>query len=374
MSFIHFCGISRTGLTKTAVILCVSAVATPALVAQQTSRVADAQEAAQRAQYQSKLQQILNDRAGYAAAIAQRWEDAARASGRWDENFATDLQNALLKLTPDNLLAAGEAPSYEAMMAVLATGKQSATLGAASQKGMAPQAQTISPLTLGESTADLVYTPVTPCRIVDTRNAGGPLAGGTTRTFDVDGTTFIAQGGNNGPCGIPFGVSQAVAMTLTVTQPNGVGYLTAWGLGLQPLSSVINFAAGETIANTTIVPVAPGSGTDFSVFAGFATTHLVIDVVGYFAAPEATALDCTTVSSAVTAVPVNAWTAIDANCPAGRTATGGGYDSPEGTLGYPGVWVTSLPNGNGWRVWVDNQTNGPRNVQSFARCCRVPGR
>ena len=48
--------------------------------------------------------------------------------------------------------------------------------------------------------------------------------------------------------------------------------------------------------------------------------------------------------------------------------------TPEGTLGYPNVWVTTLPNGNGWRTWVDNQTNGNRNVQTFVQCCRVPGR
>ena len=162
-------------------------------------------------------------------------------------------------------------------------------------------------------------------------------------------------------------------MTITVTQPASPGYFTAWGLGTQPLSSVINYDANQTIANTTIVPVAPGGGNDFSLFSS-ASAHAVIDVVGYFATPVATALDCTTVSSAVTAVPVNVWTPIDANCPAGRTATGGGYDTVEGTLGYPGVWLTTRPNGNGWRTWVDNQTNGNRSIQTFVNCCRIPGR
>jgi hypothetical protein len=136
---------------------------------------------------------------------------------------------------------------------------------------------------------------------------------------------------------------------------------------------VLNYTAGPTILNTAIVPVLPGGGNDFSVFSSGAS-ELAIDVVGYFAAPVATALDCITVSSAATAIPVDAWTPVDAVCPVGRTATGGGYNTPEGTLGYPGVWVTSLPNGNGWRVWVDNQTNGARTITSYATCCRVPGR
>ena len=227
---------------------------------------------------------------------------------------------------------------------------------------------------LGDIAGDLVYTPVTPCRIVDTRlAAAGVIIGNTTRTFDMDGTNFSTQGGFGGSCGIPSGVAGAVAMTITVTQPAAAGYFTAWGLGTQPLISVLNYEAGATIANTTIVPVVPSAGADFSLYS-FATAHAVIDVIGYFAAPEATALDCITVEFRVTAVPNNAWTAVDANCLAGRTATGGGYDTTEGTLGYPNVWITTRPNGNGWRTWVDNQTGGNRSIQTFVRCCRVPGR
>lgn len=239
-----------------------------------------------------------------------------------------------------------------------------------SDKAGTPEA----PGDLGDIAADLVYTPMTPCRIVDTRlAAAGAIIGNTTRTFDMDGTNFSTQGGFGGSCGIPSGVARAVVMTITVTQPVAAGYFTAWAFGPQPFISVLNYEAGATIANTTIVPVAPSAGADFSLYS-FATAHAVIDVMGYFAAPIATALDCTTVNSAVTAVPTNAWTAIDANCPADRTATGGGYDTPEGTLGYPNVWITTRPNGNGWRTWVDNQTGGDRSIQTFVRCCRVPGR
>lgn len=229
---------------------------------------------------------------------------------------------------------------------------------------------------LGDSTGDFVYTPVTPCRIVDTRSAtAGAITGDTTRSFDVDGTNFSTQGGFAGSCAIPSGVAKAVVMTITVTQPNAAGWFTAWAVGgAKPLISVLNYDANATIANTTIVPVNPGAGNDFSLYS-YATAHAVIDVMGYFARPEATALDCTTVSSAVTSVPKNVWTAIDANCPTGRTATGGGYNVQEGTLGYPGVWITSLPHDqNGWRTWVDNQTSGNRSVETYVRCCRVPGR
>lgn len=355
--------VNSTSWARVAMILFVSIVALPTVFAQQVPPVRDAQEATQGEEYQEKLQQVLNDKADYAARIVQRWEDAARASGRWDKNAAADLYDALMQLQPENLLAAGEASSYEAMMSVLATGQP---------------VQTIEPLALGDITKDLVYTPVRPCRIVDTRRAGGAMSAGTTRSFDVDGSTFSPQGGFSGSCGIPFGVARAVAMVIIVEAPTASGHFRAWQLfDPLPAAFVLRFAAGHTAANTTIVSVVPGGGNDFNLYFGGpsgATAHAVIDVVGYFAAPVATALNCITVSSAVTLVPFNVWTPVDANCPVGRTATGGGYDTYEGTLGYPGVWLTTLPNANGWRTWVDNQTGGYRSIQTFVRCCRVPGR
>src|SRR5215472_4341890 len=78
-----------------------------------------------------------------AQQLSRKAEDAAKASGRWDTNFANDLQVALLKLSPENLLTAGEATSLEGMMSVLATGKLK---------------QAVSPDALGDIADDLVYT------------------------------------------------------------------------------------------------------------------------------------------------------------------------------------------------------------------------
>jgi hypothetical protein len=352
----------KTGRTRAAMILVVSLIAAPTVFAQPASDPG----AARSAEYARKLQQVLDDPGAYASAVVQRWEGAARASGRWDERYAADLQGALMKLLPENLLVVGEAPSYEAMRFALATGRSVQPLS--SEVAAAPE-------TLGALDNDLVFTPVAPCRLVDTRVAGGVITAETSRNFDVDGSTFVAQGGNAGSCGVPFGVARAAAVTVTVAQPSAAGHLRAWAAFTpMPFASALNFAGGQVIANTTIVPVNPGVGSDISIFASGANVQVIVDVVGYLAAPVATALDCVTLSSPNTAVPVNSWTAIDANCPDGRTATGGGYNTPEGTLGYPGVWLTTIPNGNGWRTWVDNQTNGNRSIQTFVRCCRIPGR
>lgn len=135
---------------RVAGILAILAVATPQSQAQRPLNAQEAQAAVDRAQYQEKLQQIAIDKAAYAGSIVARWEDAAKASGRWDPNFANDLQTALMKLTPDNLLAAGEASSFEGMMNVLATGKAT---------------RTVVPNALGDVADDMVYTPWPPAAL-----------------------------------------------------------------------------------------------------------------------------------------------------------------------------------------------------------------
>ena len=86
---------------------------------------------------------------------------------------------------------------------------------------------------------------------------------------------------------------------------------------------------------------------------------------------SAQTLSCITLNSPIVACPFNTWTNVDVSCPVGRRATGGGYFFHEGSLGVINIWAMSLPNGNGWRTWVVNQNEGPRNVQTFVRCCRI---
>jgi hypothetical protein len=78
---------------------------------------------------------------------------------------------------------------------------------------------------LGDSFADLVYTPLSPCRIIDTRLGGGILAGGSTRSFFVKGTNgFETQGGTVGGCGVPTAATSVLLNFVAVT-PDGLGNL-----------------------------------------------------------------------------------------------------------------------------------------------------
>jgi hypothetical protein len=80
---------------------------------------------------------------------------------------------------------------------------------------------------------------VTPCRVVDTRNAVGPtggpaMASGSTRSFPVAGQ-----------CGIPA-TAKTVALNMTLVSPSQDGFVTIWPFNTaMPGMSTINAAAGE---------------------------------------------------------------------------------------------------------------------------------
>lgn len=123
---------------------------------------------------------------------------------------------------------------------------------------------------------------LTPCRVVDTKGAQGPaLTGNTTGTIR---SFNIRQA-----CGVPDD-ARAVALNVTVQVPSQKGHLRLYpsDLGAPPTVSNINFAGGETaLANGAIVPLADlASANDLSVFTfmvASGTTHLFLDVTGYFA-------------------------------------------------------------------------------------------
>jgi hypothetical protein len=249
----------------------------------------------------------------------------------------------------------------------------------------------LTPKLGSQTSSDLVYTTLEPCRIMDTRAASGasgvqgPIAGGSLKHIP----SYITTGSNWGQYGQPLPLSDcglnstvgnyiwATAIVITILNPNfdaflGVGDVNDLNTTLSTVA--LNYTHGQGLSTLYIVPQINIGDIYFAMPAGL-SANLIFDVVGYFAVSQATALDCTIASSAVTAVANNVWTAIDASCPAGYSASGGGFDTTEGTLGYPGVWTTHLPiSSTTWRTWVDNQTGANRNIQTFVQCCRVPGR
>lgn len=109
------------------------------------------------------------------------------------------------------------------------------------------------------------YVALTPGRIYDSRGPAltdPPLAGGAQVTID------------SGQPG-----ASAVGVNLVMTETAGPGFVTAWPSGTRPGTSVMNStAAGETIANFLLVPVA-SDGT-FQLYTQN-PTHVVVDIMGY---------------------------------------------------------------------------------------------
>ena len=75
--------------------------------------------------------------------------------------------------------------------------------------------------------------------------------------------------------------ARSVVLNVTVTDPLGSGFLTVYpGGATRPLSSNLNYVTGQTIPNAVIVGLGPTGTVDiFSL----AASHVVVDVVGYFA-------------------------------------------------------------------------------------------
>ncbi|HEX5720829.1 MAG TPA: hypothetical protein VF179_32035 [Thermoanaerobaculia bacterium] len=157
---------------------------------------------------------------------------------------------------------------------------------------IAGQIRSTAAPSLGDSTTDLVFVPLAPCRIIDTRVAGGFLQPGVVRDFQVAGIfEFQPQGGTQGGCGIPPGtelpVAPAVVINFISVSPSGPGNLRAWAWGQPvPNASVLNYASvpGLAIANGVVVPIAGTNQVpaDLHIQADASGTHVVADVTGYF--------------------------------------------------------------------------------------------
>ncbi|CAI3803143.1 hypothetical protein [Pseudarthrobacter sp. MM222] len=113
------------------------------------------------------------------------------------------------------------------------------------------------------------FAPITPARMLDTRNASA-VGADSAVSFQVAGVG-----------GIPAKVA-SVVFNLTVTSPRSAGFITAYASGTgRPNASNLNFAAGQTVPNLVTVPVgADGKVTLFNRSPG--SSQLIADVTGYY--------------------------------------------------------------------------------------------
>jgi len=110
------------------------------------------------------------------------------------------------------------------------------------------------------------FVSVTPRRVLDTRVDGGAVSSGVSVSVDV---------------GAPAGAIAAV-VTVTATGPSAAGFLAAHPAGRVATTSTVNFLAGATVANLSVVPL--GDDGRIAVRNGPGRTHALVDVVGYITA------------------------------------------------------------------------------------------
>ncbi|MGY0231148.1 choice-of-anchor D domain-containing protein [Longispora urticae] len=123
-----------------------------------------------------------------------------------------------------------------------------------------------------------LFHPMTPRRLIDTRNGGGALLS------DYYLRSALNFGAGNSHI-------RAWAVNITATAPVGQGFLTAWNGDIYSLqeTSTLNYRQGETVPNMAIVPTAACSNCSggaegwpsIGVYAQ-TTTHVIVDIVGFF--------------------------------------------------------------------------------------------
>ncbi len=229
----------------------------------------------------SALLTIDQNRATVVERIVGEWGDRLTASNAGIN--AAQLREILSGLRADHLLAASLAGSMEGLRDVVS--------GALVHTDAAVSPALMHTKALGDTGDDLVYTPVVPCRILDTRNGTTPpynaqMAGGSAFPVAANLANFAPQGGAATSCNLPTSFA-AIAVTLTVLNPNFDAFLAASNssnFAILVQSVVMDFSANKGLANTAIVPV-DGTVKFYLGLPAQVTTHVIADAVGYLRRP-----------------------------------------------------------------------------------------
>ncbi|HEY3563686.1 MAG TPA: hypothetical protein VGL96_01660, partial [Casimicrobiaceae bacterium] len=227
---------------------------------------------------------IDQQRASVVERIVARWgADLGKAN---DAISIDELRMRLLTLRADRLFAASLAGTEEGVREAIGLVKTTT-----SSKRLAHTKA------IGDIGTDVVYTPVTPCRLVETRGAfpavyqGDGSASHTPVPFAPNEIRSYTMQGGNGVCltQLPAGITpsavqlQVFGMPTTSLSgdieilPQGAAFgSTATMVYVSTIAfNTVSTAAKVNVANTQIGVQVRGGGA-----------HLAIDVVGYFAAPS----------------------------------------------------------------------------------------
>jgi hypothetical protein len=354
-------------VTRSALLSCLASVAF-LVVASPSSAVVSKATAANASLEKSQRAQLNHDFTSKWSTYAQRVYDVP--ADVWSKRMAPVVAAA----DPSNLSKAMERDTFEGAMAELSgvgtklSDDKAITMLASGKGG------TVTPQVLGSLSNDLVYTPIQPCRIVDTRNTlAGPILAGQTRSYDAFAGSFTSQGGSATNCGLASNAFTAIAVNLTAVFPANAGFATAYPFNtVRPNASSVNYTAGAIVNNGLLIQIPnPLQSDDFTLWT-LSTSDFVVDVVGYFAPPVATALECESVPDPTPTVilPGQQGDSVSGNCSAGYTIVSGECNT---SLNETRL-IDNDVNANNYGCQAFNGAGTNETLNAVARCCRVPGR
>ena len=221
------------------------------------------------------------NRAAVIDGIVTKWGRALEMSG---VDSAT-LRSTLQTLRADQLLAVTLAGSSSGLYDLLESALE-ATQTSTTKSATKP----LTAKALGEAADDVVYTPVTPCRLVETRGnflavyqGGGAFSANEIRTYAI-------ASGNNAcltqlPSGLQPSAVQLQVFGIPVGESSGDIEILPEGTPFGSTAMMVflannAFTSASTTARVNLV------NNEISVQVRTGTAHVAIDLVGYFAPPN----------------------------------------------------------------------------------------
>lgn len=321
----------------------------------------------------------VQERAALTHGVVAKWGAYVQRvygvrSDVWAQRMAPNFQTA----DADNLRNALKRDTFDGAMAEL--GGAGARLSDAEAIDQLAKATAgggrgeVAVAKFGDLTQDVVYTPIQPCRIIDTRStAAGAIIPGATRSFlAINASNFTVQGGSATNCGTLGLNATAVVINFTAVpvsgNTGGAGHATVYPFGsAQPSTASVNYPGNAPINNTLIAQIPNPIGSfDFTVYST-SRSQFVADIVGYFAPPLATALQCVDTTDTVANVAAGATSSAAAPvCAVGYTQTATNCESS--------TWQMPFVYFSGGVCSAQNNSASTAVLRASRTCCRVPGR
>lgn len=277
------------------------------------------------------------NRANIVSGLVTRWQGDVAIGKR--ANFKAELAG----LRADQLLAVSEMDNpldvsdlLDAHATATPTRGALSTLGVSKTGGKTP-GEASTGLAVGDASTDLAYTPLTPCRLFDTRTGQTSALGTLGGTFLPNTVRSIVPAGT---CAIPAtGVKNLfVGFTTVNNTPSSGGFLSLLAPAAPLTTSVDIFNIGSILsAGNATVPT--GAAGQFDVFVATANAHVVVDVLGYFSAPTSGNITNSIAGG-------NVFTVTNTNTAGGSTALRGISTS----TGSGGIGVSGSHAGGGYGV------------------------